>query len=184
MKAQIKGICLLELVKSLRRRREEALEVLPEAVHYFLHDKLQISQWYPEEHHIQLIRGFATLLERDGVKDIYETAGAVHARNHVEGVYEHLLTGTNAGTLSVRLAALWGAMHDTGRVRVKTMSPGQVQAQVLDYGHPTTEMCTMVGAYFKEAYRLSGAENLRVTKSACCVEGDDVCTWEIAWDPS
>ncbi|MCG8591848.1 MAG: hypothetical protein MJE66_21350 [Proteobacteria bacterium] len=180
--AKIKGISLLELVTELRKRRDEALQTLPESVHHYLDQEPQVSQWYPEEDHIQLLRGYARLLEQDGHKNVYEMAGVVHARNHVEGVYEHLLAGSDASTLSLRLAALWGSMHDTGRVRVKTLGPGEVQAEVVDYGHPTPEMCAMVGAYFKEAYRLSGAANVRIAKSACRVDDDDQCTWEIAWD--
>ncbi|MFI5315367.1 MAG: hypothetical protein ACHQ6T_06690, partial [Myxococcota bacterium] len=59
---RVKGIAILDAVKFLRARRDEALEVLPPRIHSYLDGQVGTSMWYPEADLVELIRGVAKLL--------------------------------------------------------------------------------------------------------------------------
>src|SRR4029453_12144455 len=57
-----KGIALLDAVKFLRARRDDAGDVLAPELHKYLDEQIGTSSWYPEEDLVALIRAVAKLL--------------------------------------------------------------------------------------------------------------------------
>jgi hypothetical protein len=179
--AKTKGSNLVDMVKFLRSSREAALPLLPMRLHRYLDERVQISQWYPEEDMIDLVRVLAKLLPSGG-GDVFERIGTLNARNHLEGVYEHLLTDLDLASLPSRLIALWGTMHDTGSCHMNVEGPGQALVELVEYGYPTREMCAIVGAYVREAFRLAGLRAPRVSKLDCRLNGSERCSWQVRWE--
>ena len=46
-----------------------------------------------------------------------------------------------------------------------------------DYGHPTTEMCTLLIGYLDQLLRVNGVDEPRARKRRCVLTGDRVCEW-------
>jgi predicted hydrocarbon binding protein len=180
-KAHTKGTTLIDLVKYLRTRREEARALLPEALHRYLDEKISVAAWYPEDESIELIRALVELIGGPR-EDALARIGRLHARIHLEGTYSHLLADARLSTLPLRAVALWRSMHDTGDLRV-VVDGDHADARLSGYGHATPEMCALTGAYLREAFELAGARDAVVDERACCRTGAPACEWRIAWTP-
>ena len=58
-----KGTSIVEIVKFLRTRRDDALQALPAAVHHYLDDRVLESAWYPEEDLVALVGAMVETLD-------------------------------------------------------------------------------------------------------------------------
>ena len=177
--AKVKGTNLIAAVKLLRRNRAAALASLPAALHPYLEQRVLPTSWYPEEDLVALLRAMAPLL-RDATADPFELMGRAAVRDHMEGVYEHLLKG-DRGSLGRRVAALWQTQHDSGRLTLIEQGPGRARWELEGYGHPSREMCGTLRGYVLEALSAMGFAGVRAVKAACVLDGADRCAWDCAW---
>jgi hypothetical protein len=178
-KGNTKGTTLIDLVKYLRSRREEARGLLPGSLHHYLDERISVAAWYPEEDAIELIRTLAKLMPGTREQSLAQIGG-LNARLHLASTYKHLLGGAHMSTLSTRAVALWKSMHDTGDLRL-AVGDDHADARLTGYGHPTPEMCIIIGSYLREALEMAGARDAKVTERACCRAGAPACEWRIAW---
>jgi hypothetical protein len=178
-KAQTKGTNLIDMVKFLRTQREAALRLLPERLHPYLEKRLNVAAWYPEEDMIGLVQALAELIPGSR-EDALVQIGRLNARMHLSGAYAHLLSDMRPDGLPVRAVALWQTMHDTGDFKL-AVADEEAEARLSGYGHPTAEMCTMLGAYLLELFCLAGVRDAKVEEVACCRRGARECRWRIAW---
>ena len=179
--AKTKGTNLVDMVKFLRTQRAAALELLPRRLHFYLEDQLRVTAWYPEEDMIELVRVLAKLLPGSG-EDPLVRIGRLNARMHLQGAYSHLLQEAEPSVLPIRAVALWKSMHDTGEFKLG-VEVDHAEARLSGYGHPTPEMCIMLGAYLLELFELSGVRDTKVEEHACCRLGAPACRWRITWTP-
>jgi hypothetical protein len=179
--AKAKGTTLISMVKFLRSQRERALAVLPASVHGYLAERIHPSSWYPEADSLLLIRGMLALLP--GVRhQNLERMGAAIAREHMEGVYEHLKS-EDPSSLPRRTAALWASQHDSGTPSVVVEEPGRARYEIKGYGHPSPEMCAIVQSYFVESLRIAGWADVKAAKLQCVHDGAAACAWILTWRP-
>ncbi len=177
-----KGINLVEMVKFLRVRRAEALELLPESLHHYLDENINVASWYPEADMIGLVRVLAKFIPETDEEPLV-LIGRINARQHVdEGPYKHLFDNAELATLPLCAVALWKSMHDSGTFRV-VLGKGEATAEVSGYDDPSPEMCLMIRPYIEELFRASGIEKVKVEKRACCLEGDSACRYHVDWEP-
>lgn len=174
--AKVKGTNLIAAVKLLRRHRDAARASLPPALHPYLDARVLPTDWYPEEDLVALLRALAPLL-RDAAADPFELMGRAALRDHLEGVYEHLLKGDRR-SLARRVSALWQTQHDTGRLAMIEQGPGRARWELTGYGHPSREMCGTIRGYVLEALTATGFGDVRITKAACVLDGDARCAWD------
>lgn len=175
-----KGTNLIDMVKYLRSRRDEALEALPEHLHHYLDDRIDVATWYPEEDRIGLVRALTKLMPSDG-RDPLETIARINARQHEARVYSHLLKDAEPAALPIRASALWKAMHDAGDLRIQ-MGEGTAEVELSGWDAPSHELCTMVGPYLSELFALSGLQDVTSEKTTCVREGAPCCRWQLSWD--
>jgi hypothetical protein len=179
--AKAKGTTLLSLVKFLRSQRETARKQLPHELHHYLDERIQPALWYPEEDLFALIRVMLDLLPVSR-KEGLALMGATVAREHLEGIYGHLRLGEmEFETLARNSRVLWASMHDTGTLTARVEKDREASFELSDYGHPSTEMCVVLTAYFAETLRMAGAVAPDVRKLACRLDGMDACRWEAHW---
>jgi hypothetical protein len=177
--AKAKGTTIVGAVKFLRGRRAEALRLLDPRLHPYLDERIFPTSWYPERDLLELIRAVARLLPLPEAR-AFEEMGRQTAREHSEGVYAHL-AGGDALQIGRRAFALWSSQHDTGRMSMERTGPGSARAEVLDFGHPSRELCAIVRGYMLETFRASGIANPQGREVACCCQGDPACAWEFTW---
>jgi hypothetical protein len=177
--AKVKGTNLIAAVKLLRRNREAALRSLPPELHRYLEGRVLPTDWYPEAHLVALLRAMAPLL-RDAGGDPFELMGRAALREHMDGVYEHLLKGGRS-TLARRVTALWQTQHDSGRLVMLDQGAGRARWELTEYGHPSREMCGTIRGYILEALVATGYANVRIAKASCVVDGAQKCAWDSSW---
>jgi hypothetical protein len=181
--AKVKGTNLISAVKLLRRNREQARTALPPALHPYLEERVLPTSLYPEEDLVELIRAMAALLRGAG-GDVFELMGRALVREHMEGVYEHLLKGDRL-TFARRVSTLWQTQHDTGRLVLVDEGAERARYELSDFGNPSREMCAVIRGYILEALAHSGFASVEVAKVGCVLDGRDRCTWACTWrEPS
>src|SRR5258708_35757850 len=79
-----KGSAVLNAVKLLRARKDDAARLVPPALRHYLEERVVVASWYPEADLIALIVTCAALLPvpRDSG---FEPMGAHPPRTHLEG---------------------------------------------------------------------------------------------------
>ena len=179
--AKTKGTNLVDMVRFLRKQRDAARSLLPERLHHYLDEQLNVSAWYPEKDMIGLVRALAKLLPSGG-EDPLVQIGRLNARMHLQGTYEHLIADARPAALPVRAVALWRSMHDTGEFKL-SVENDHAEARLAGYGYPSAEMCTMLGAYLLELFELAGVKSPRAVERTCCRNGAPECRWRIEWLP-
>lgn len=177
--AKVKGTNVIGAVKVLRRNREHALATLPTPLHHYLEHRILPTGWYPEEDLVALLRAIAPLF-RDLEGDAYETMGRRTVREHMGGVYEHLLQGDRM-SLAKRVTVIWKTLHDSGDLAIVGNAPGRARYELTGFGHPTREMCSVIGGYIAEALVASGFEKVQIEKVCCVLDHADRCAWECKW---
>jgi hypothetical protein len=180
--AKAKGTTLLTLVKFLRSQRQAARERLSPDLHHYLAEKIQPALWYPEEHLLALIRVMLELLPLSREEALTQMGRTV-AREHLEGIYEHLRLDGEWGlaTLARRSYALWTSMHDTGSLDARLEAEDSAIFELRDYALPSPEMCTILSAYLSETLRVAGIVDPEVHEVECRSDGAPACRWEARW---
>jgi hypothetical protein len=175
---RVKGITILDAVKFLRGRRDEARDVLPESLHSYLDDQIAASMWYPETDLIELIRAVAKLLPGP-VDRALMMMGERGARAQTL-VYGDLMRGVASAS---RTSALWSSQHDTGEMRSTLEAPNRLRVELVGFENTSREFCLVLAGYVAGTLALNGITDASVQKVSCCLWGDRVCAWRGTWSP-
>ena len=173
---RVKGITVLDAVKFLRARRDDAVEVLPKELHVYLDAPVTPSMWYPEADLVELIRGVAKLLPGP-VDRALMMMGERSARQQTM-VYGDLIRGVQS---SSRTFALWSTQHDTGEMRSMLEAPNRVRLELVGFEDTSRELCLLLGGYLVGTLAVNGITDASVQKLTCRLWGDTLCTWRGTW---
>jgi hypothetical protein len=72
-------------------------------------------------------------------------------------------------------------MYDTGELRVVEREPGRAVVELLNFAHPTREICDTFTGYQSERMIILGFEDVVVKHTKCRVIGAASCVWELSW---
>ncbi len=175
---RVKGIAILDAVKFLRARRDDALETLPAPMHHYLDDQIGTSAWYPESDLVDLIRGVAQLLPGP-IDRALMMMGERSARAQTI-VYGDLIRGIPSNS---RTFALWSTQHDTGELRSMMESPCRVRLELSGFEDTSREFCLLLGGYLSGTLAVNGITDGSVQKLSCRLWGDPLCAWRGSWSP-
>lgn len=173
---KIKGVAFLGVVKFLRSRRDDALELLRPELHHYLKETLRASAWYPESEHAELLRAGAQLYPGSPDRAL-ELMGEVAARGHSE-LYHELLLGRGSPS---RTFAMWTTQHDTGELRRTRESANRMRFELVGYDDTSREHCLLLTGYFRGTVAMNGFSEVSVEKLTCKLWGDDSCVWRCSW---
>jgi hypothetical protein len=153
------------------------------------------TEWYPEDDFNALLRSLADVLERDGMRDVWDYFGQTAAQRDLNGsqaaipVERRVKTAglyrpfageeLTVASLFLRLSNLWTLYHDVGRLVVGRSASDDCSAVVrlLDFDLPTPELVRMQTAYLCEYARILGINITgRVTRATRA--GDPFHEWE------
>jgi hypothetical protein len=179
--ARVKGAAIVDSVRFLRSRKEEARKNLPPALHHYLGERILVASWYPEEDLVPLVRAVARV-QRVPDMEFFDRAGRLAAHAQAKGVYRHLAHGDRE-SLARRALVLWSSQHDTGSMEIQTEEPGLVRVTLRGFAAPSREFCAINAGYVGATFEISGCEDVRVKKLACCVDGAPECAWHVTWKP-
>ena len=174
----IKGVGLLTPVKVLRANRERALEVLPRHLHSYLHEKILITNWYPDDDFMGLIRALIEVIPDPGT-DVWEWIGHYAARGDFVDIYSAMIVrGRPAETLR-RYPRTWRLYHDDGVVKVKVRRNG-AKLLISQYLVTLEEFCRLQTGHFVKVLELAEARDVKV-RNTRVASGLEPASWDVSW---
>ncbi|MEO1365698.1 MAG: hypothetical protein AAFX50_00885 [Acidobacteriota bacterium] len=175
---QIKGIAMLEVVKGLRLHRDAARRELPEALHHYLDDRVDIGRWYPESDHIGLLGAVAALFAPPGL-DPWRWMGRRRATLDLQEVFVDVLRqGDPAKTLKA-CEKVWSLYRNTGRVVATLGDTPPHRLELIDYPYTREQMVRLFTGYLETALELSGLSAFAVEEPADWAP--DRAVWTVHW---
>jgi len=170
-----KGTVVLKAVKVLRGRKDEAKKQLPAALHHYLQDRIVVSSWYPEDEFFALLCACAALFPMGD--SAFEMLGAETARDHAQNMYADIVKRDFAS----RAKIMWKTQHDSGEFVLTTESDFSATYELHDWDYASPKYCRVVGGYFTELHRLSGAQSPVYTHPVCKSTKGDRCVFVVSW---
>jgi hypothetical protein len=171
-----KGTIVLAAVKVLRSRRQESASLLPDSLHHYLQERIVVSAWYPEQDLYALLVACAALFP--GGDSAFEMLGAHTARDHSEGMYSDFLSLGAAA----RARMMWKTQHDSGDLVLTEETPHSATYELHGWEHASPKYCRIVGGYFTEVHRQTGASSPTYTHPVCRALKGDRCVYVIRWE--
>jgi hypothetical protein len=171
-----KGTVVVEAVKTLLARRDQAAAALPPKLRRYLDEKVVLASWYPLEDYIELLRVMSRI-GAGGKISPCEQMGRDAAKSHMQGTYSRLAKSSD------RKAAmtLASSMYDSGEMRVVEREPGRAVMELVGFAIPSREVCETFTGYQAERMALLGFEDISVKHSRCRALGAPNCFWELTW---
>ncbi len=177
--ARVKGTVVLPIVKLLRADKERARATLTPSLHGYLSERILVTSWYPEEDYVALLQSLARFLPK--MDDPWAYMGRNSAAHDLTGIYRALIDPHSPERTLRRGNDLWRIYHSTGDFSAELVGAGAALLQLRDYAAASPDMCHLLGAYFGELIRLSGASSVNVTEATCRAKGAPLCTWNARW---
>lgn len=174
--ANAKGTVVVDIVKALRKHKEQARALLPARLHHYLEERIVIASWYPLEDYIAMLRAAGQVLAREG-PNVFQMMGRAAARAHMEGTYSRLKNRANRQATFTLLSS----MYDSGEMKVTDRTPGCAALEYNGFALPTREVCETFTGYNLERMTILGFEEPRVRHVACRADGAQTCRWELEW---
>ena len=178
--ASVKGTIMLPLVKGIRAGVPGARSVLAPELHRYLEERIIVSEWYPEEDHLALLR----VLGRAMGPNAYLRMGHHLAQFELGGVYKLSLHAGDARRTLRAFVSLWPQNHDTGKIELSDRKDGGARYTLTEFALPAREICEVVTGYLTEAMRMCIGETVIVVHPRCRANGGPVCVWDIDLPPA
>jgi hypothetical protein len=170
----VKGTIMQPLVRGLKAGVPDARALVPPHLHRYLEERILVSEWYPEEDHLELLQ----ILGRATGVVSFVPMGHVLAQFELGGVYKLALHKGDAVRTLRSWVKLWPLNHDTGALEI-TERRGGATYTLTDYAIPSREICEIVTGYVTEGLRMAIEKTPRVAHSKCRTTGAAACVWEI-----
>jgi hypothetical protein len=175
--ANAKGTVVVEAVKILQERGEQARTALPERVRRYLTEKIVLASWYPLEDYIELLRVMSRIGTAGSGGTPCEQMGRQAARSHMQGTYSRL----NKSADRKAAMTLASSMYDSGEFKMVERSPGRAVMELAGFALPSREVCETFTGYQAERMILLGFEDVKVKHTKCRALGAPNCFWELTW---
>jgi hypothetical protein len=191
-----KGTGVLPVVTALKAH-PRGPQSLPAALRHYLKDPMVATEWYPEDDLQALLRCLADVLERDGIRDVWDYFGRTAAQRDLKGSQAAIpaerrvkkaghyrpFAGNEVtlATLFLRMSTLWTLYHDTGTLVTGRSASDECCAivRVMDFSLPTPGMTRMHLAYTCEYAKMVGI-NLTGRVARALYDGDRFTEWHYA----
>lgn len=177
--SRIKGIALVNAVKALRVHRMAAMRVLPAELHNYLTTRILVTEWFPAQDLIELLRALAKIRPDPGY-DVWEFFGRQGVKDDFESVYAALVKqGDPARTLEL-YPLTWSLYHDGGVCEVEFEAGNRAQIEIDDELTRIDEFCRLQTGHFTQLLLQAGALDAAVK---CSRVGDSrqPAQWLARW---
>jgi hypothetical protein len=180
--AKIKGTIMIEVVKFLRSRKDEARRLIPERLHHYLQGRLLATSWHPEEDYLELMHAVVKLFSRSDMSvSVWEEVARLSSPAYFTSTYKAVvLQGLPARSLP-NFESFWRLRHDTGQANVVLEGDHGARIELRDYALVGEESCLLIQGTIWGLLDHSGAEEIDLQHSLCRARGDALCEWRASW---
>jgi len=196
----IKGIGMLPVVTAFQAEREATALLAEEAIKPYLDCKVDLQEWYPARHMIEMLKLVARINLPDlGTQAAFEFFGSVAAQRDLQGTQDNIYkthrteaAGWYRGAVTEqhrpadylrRAFGLYQLYYDRGEFRLLRTATHTVEAELAADVEPIAEFCMITTGFANElnrAFKVPG----RVEMTGCKAFGDARCTWSVTFDKS
>lgn len=81
-----------------------------------------------------------------------------------------------------RASNFWSQVHNHGRFNAKLITDHAAVATIYDYQCPNKTFCYSLMGYMVGVLELSGAKNVQIKESQCCLEDASCCEFIAQWN--
>jgi hypothetical protein len=188
-----KGTGVLPVVAALKAH-PRGPQSLPAALRHYLKDQMVATEWYPEDDLQALLRCLAEVLERDGMRDVWDYFGRTAAQRDLKGSQAAIPTerrvkkaglyrpfageDVTLATLFLRVSKLWTLYYDAGTLVTGRSASDEYSAivRLTDFSLPTPDLTRMHLAYTCEYARILGI-NITGRVAHALYDGDHLTEW-------
>jgi uncharacterized protein (TIGR02265 family) len=138
------------------------------------------SGWYEFDVGERLDKAIVSVLAGGNTK-VFEDIGADSARENLKGVHKSFVTPGNPQSFLAQTKSIYRFYYNTGTRSYEQTGPNS--GVITTVGAETfslTDCLTVVG-WYKEALRMCGARNVKITETACRAAGSPHCRYELNW---
>jgi uncharacterized protein (TIGR02265 family) len=181
---KVKGTIVIEVVKYLRSRKEQARPLVPAHLQHYLDSRILATSWHPEGDYLELMRVVVKLRPTTGAEpgvSLWEDAARDSSAAYFEGPYKALIRKGDPGRTLTSLPALWRLRHDTGEFDVELQGPGKARLELHDYALVAREACELVQGTLWGLLHHSGANRIEFAHTQCRARGNTTCEWQVGW---
>jgi uncharacterized protein (TIGR02265 family) len=182
---KIKGTIVIEVVKFLRKYKEQARGIVPAHLQHYLTTRVLATSWHSEKDYLELMRVVVKLRStmmggKPGIS-AFENAARDSSVAYFEGPYKALVRKGDPARTLASLPALWRLRHDTGEFEIELLGEGRARLDLHDYALVEREACELVQGTLWGLLHHSGAKNIELAHAQCRARGNPTCEWQVAW---
>jgi hypothetical protein len=148
-----------------------------------LHERLIVSQWYPEEDYRVLILTLGELLADKVPGDVWEFLGEEGGKAQFGALYSMVVKQGDPARTMKRTPATWSLYHGTGRVKVHVdENARRARVELHGYAIACPPVCSTTTGYLRQLLIQAGARSASVQMIDCPPPKDGPVVWEAAWE--
>lgn len=167
-------------------RFEDFLETLPpplkERITKLEKNKFHPSdtkEWYPAHEVYPLYEQVADYLKSEmNEKQIIDELVNYMFKQSVSGFMKGLLSFLTPAALIRRSSTFWRRVHSSGEVTIKEKGKNLLSISLYDWKTHRIS-CMIFENWTRRLIELTGRTVVQMTKTHCCLEGDEACTWDV-----
>lgn len=107
-------------------------------------------------------------------------AGREAADDAVKGIYRFFALVLTPTALLSKASQMWSSLYNRGKLHVESQSNHGAVLQLTDVKMEPAA-CARMSGWIERMAEMSGAKNLRLTKTKCSSKGDACCEWQLDW---
>jgi hypothetical protein len=154
---------------------------LPEDVRVLVqHDSIRKDDWYPFQFGEKLDRAIVQELGMGDTR-IFEGIGAASAKENLNGAHQVLLRQGDPDAFLTQTPVIYKLYYDTGHRTFERTGPQSARLITRDADTFSAIDCLTVIGWHKEALRMCGAKEVRMTETECRALAGRWCQYEISW---
>jgi len=157
------------------------LDHLSEDDRTFLKKTMVHVGWYPFEIGQRLDQAIVDVLGK-GNLSVFEQIGAESAKKNLTQNQNAFLTPGEPQKFMAQAKMIYDFYYDTGYREYKKTGPNS--GVMTTHGAETFSAvdCLTVIGWYKEALKLCGAKNVRMTEESCRAKGGSCCRYVVSWE--
>ena len=160
-------------------QRESVLSTLPDPWRQRLHGPILPTETVPVSVLNKLTEEGAHALG-EPVDQFARRAGREGASDAVKGIYRFFALVLTPTALLSKASQMWSSLYNKGELRVTSQSDKSAHLQLSGIRMEPAG-CSRLTGWIERMAEMTGATNVRISKSKCSAKGDDCCEWHLDW---
>jgi hypothetical protein len=159
---------------------DKVMEGLPDEDRKLIGDSILSSQWYPFEIGDHIDNAIVKVLGK-GDKLVFEQLGAKSAQKSLAKEHRTFLSPGNPQSFMKKTGSIYKFYYDTGHREYEITGPASGVITTYDAETYSVPDCLTVIGWYKEALKMCGAKNIKITEEECRATGGKVCRYRVEW---